>query len=53
MNFKDITIMGFAVERPDGKYFGSLRTPVLAYDHGIEFLKRRQYRTLREVTGQP
>jgi hypothetical protein len=42
------SIIGLAVQCPDGKYFGSIRArPV--YDQVLEFLKRNQGRKLREV----
>jgi hypothetical protein len=41
------SIIGLAVQCPDGKYFGSLRAPV--YDHVLEFLKRNHGRKFREV----
>lgn len=43
------TIIGLAVECPDGKYFGSIRAPGPVYDHVLEFLKQNYGRTLREV----
>jgi hypothetical protein len=43
------SIIGLAVQCPDGRYFGSLRAPRPVYDHVLEFLKRNHGRTLREV----
>jgi hypothetical protein len=43
------SIIGLAVQRPDGKYFGSIRAPEPVYDHVLEFLKRNHGRKLREV----
>jgi hypothetical protein len=43
------TIIGLAVQCPDGKYFGSIRAPGPVYDHVLEFLKQNYGRTLREV----
>jgi hypothetical protein len=43
------SIIGLAVECPDGKYFGSLRAPSNVYDRVLEFLKRNHGRKLREV----
>ena len=43
------SIIGLAVQRPDGKYFGSLRAPEPVYDHVLEFLRRSRGRKLREV----
>jgi hypothetical protein len=43
------SIIGLAVECPDGKYFGSLRASSNVYDHVLEFLKRNYGRKLREV----
>ena len=34
------SIIGLAVQRPDGKYFGSISAPEPVYDHVLEFLKR-------------
>ena len=43
------SIIGLAVQSPDGKYFGSLRAPSNVYNHVLEFLKRSQGHKLREV----
>jgi hypothetical protein len=43
------SIIGLAVQCPDGKYFGSIRAPGPVYDHVLEFLKRNPGRKLREV----
>jgi hypothetical protein len=43
------SIIGLAVQCPDGKYFGSIRAPGPVYDHVVEFLNRNQGRKLREV----
>jgi hypothetical protein len=43
------SIIGLAVQCPDGKYFGSIRAPRPVYDHVLEFLKRHHGRKLREV----
>ena len=43
------SVIGLAVQCPDGKYFGSLRAPSNVYDHVLEFLKRNHGRKLREV----
>jgi hypothetical protein len=43
------TIIGLAVQCPDGKYFGSIRAPDQVYDHVVEFLNRNQGRKLYEV----
>jgi hypothetical protein len=43
------SIIGLAVQCPDGKYFGSIRTPRNVYDRVLEFLKRNHGRKLREV----
>jgi hypothetical protein len=43
------SIIGLAVQCPDGRYFGSIRAPGPVYDHVLEFLKRHQGRKLREV----
>jgi hypothetical protein len=37
------------VQRPDGKYFGSISTPGPVYDHVVEHLQRNHGRKLREV----
>jgi hypothetical protein len=43
------SIIGLAVQCPDGKYFGSIRAPSNVYDHVLEFLKRSHGQKLREV----
>jgi hypothetical protein len=43
------SIIGLAVQCPDGKYFGSIRVPRNVYDQVLEFLKRYHGRTFREV----
>ena len=43
------SIIGLAVQCPDGKYFGSIRAPSNVYEHVLEFLKRNHGRKLREV----
>jgi hypothetical protein len=43
------SIIGLAVQCPDGRYFGSIRAPGPVYDHVLEFLKRNHGRKLREV----
>jgi hypothetical protein len=43
------SIIGLAVQWPDGKYFGSLRAVSNVYDQVLEFLKRNHGRTFREV----
>jgi hypothetical protein len=43
------SIIGLAVQCPDGRYFGSLRAPANVYDHVLAFLKRNHGRKLREV----
>jgi hypothetical protein len=42
------SIIGLAVQCPDGKYFGSIRATSNVYDHVLEFLKRNHGRKLRE-----
>ena len=43
------SIIGFAVQCPDGRYFGSIRAQGPVYDHVLDFLKRNHGRKLREV----
>jgi len=43
------SIIGLAVQCPDGRYLGSLREPGPVYDQVLEFLKRSHGRILREV----
>jgi hypothetical protein len=43
------TIIGLAVQCPDGKYFGSISAPEPVYDHVLESLNRNHGRKLREV----
>jgi hypothetical protein len=43
------SIIGLAVQCPDGRYFGSLRASGRVYDHVLDFLKRNHGRKLREV----
>jgi hypothetical protein len=45
----DTSIIGLAVQCPDGRYFGSIRAPSNVYDHVLEFLKRNHGQKLREV----
>jgi hypothetical protein len=40
--------MGFAVQCPDGRYFGSMRATGPVYNHVLEFLNGNQERKLRE-----
>jgi hypothetical protein len=43
------SIVGLAVQCPDGKYFGSIRAPGQVYDCVIEFLKRNHGRKLTRL----
>jgi hypothetical protein len=43
------SIINLVVQRPDGKYFGSITAPEPVYDHVLEFLKRNHGRKLCEV----
>jgi hypothetical protein len=43
------SIIGVAVECPDGRYFGSMRVSRDIYDRVLEFLKRNHGRKFREV----
>jgi hypothetical protein len=43
------SIIGLAVQCPDGRYFGSIRAPGPVYDHVLDFLKRNHGRKFREV----
>jgi len=43
------SIIGLAIQCPDGKYFASIRAPSNVYDHVLEFLNRNHGRRLREV----
>jgi hypothetical protein len=43
------TIIGLAVQCPDGRYFGSIRVTRDVYDRVLEFLRRNHGRKLREV----
>ena len=45
------SIIGLAVQCPDGKYFGSLRAPSNVYDRVLEFLQQNHGRKLRELMG--
>lgn len=49
MNLWGTSIIGLAVQCPDGRYFGSIRVPSSVYNHVLEFLKRNHGRRLREV----
>jgi hypothetical protein len=49
LNLWGTSIIGLAVQCPDGKYFGSIRVPRDVYDRVLEFLKRNYGRKLREV----
>jgi hypothetical protein len=48
-SLRGTSIIGLAVQCPDGRYFGSIRAPTNVYDHVLEFLKRNHGRKLREV----
>ena len=43
------SVIGLAMECPDGRYFGSIKVPDSVYDHVLETLKRNHGRKLREV----
>jgi hypothetical protein len=43
------SIIGLAVQCPDGTHFGSIRAPGPVYEHVLEFLKRNHGRKLCEV----
>ena len=43
------SIIGLAIQCPDGKYFGSIRATSNVYDHVLEFLTHNHGRKLREV----
>jgi hypothetical protein len=43
------SIIGLAVQCPEGRYFGSIRASQPVYKHVLEFLKRNHGRKLREV----
>jgi len=43
------SIIGLAVQCPDGRYFGSIRAPRPVYDHVLEFLMPNYGRKLREL----
>jgi hypothetical protein len=43
------SIIGLAVQCPEGKYFGLIRVPTNVYNQVLEFLKRNRGRKLREV----
>jgi len=43
------TIIGLAVQCPDGRYFGSIRVTRDVYDRVLEFLRQSHGRKLREV----
>jgi hypothetical protein len=43
------TIIGLAVQCPDGRYFGSIRVQRDVYDRVLDFLRRNHGRKLREV----
>jgi hypothetical protein len=40
LSLRATSIIGLAVQCPDGKYFGSLRAPGPVYNHVLEFLKQ-------------
>ena len=42
------SIIGLAVQCPDGKYFGSIRAPSNVYDQVLQFLKRNHGRNSAE-----
>jgi len=43
------SIIGLAVECPDGRYFGSIKALGPVHDRVLEFLKQNQGHTLREI----
>jgi len=43
------SVIGLAVQCPDGRYFGSLRAPGPVYDHVLEFLRQNYGRKLHEA----
>jgi hypothetical protein len=43
------SIIGLAVQCPDGRYFGSIKVPAPVYDCVLAFLKQNQGRKLAEV----
>ena len=43
------SIIGLAVQCPDGRYFGSIRVTRDVYDRVLEFLKQSHGRKLREL----
>jgi len=49
LSFWGTSIIGLAIQCPDGKYFGSIRAPRNVYDRVLEFLKRNHGRKLREI----
>jgi hypothetical protein len=49
LNLWGTSIIGLAVQCPNGRYFGSIGAPGPVYDHVLAFLKRSQGRKLREV----
>jgi hypothetical protein len=43
------TIIGLAVQCPDGSYFGSIRVQRDVYDRVLDFLRRNHGRKIREL----
>ena len=49
LTFWGTTIIGLAIQCPDGRYSGSIRAPAPVYDRVLEFLKQNHGRRLREI----
>jgi len=49
LSFWGTSIIGLAIQFPNGKYFGSIRVSRDIYDRVLEFLKRSHGRKLREI----
>ena len=49
LSFWCTSIIGLAIQCPEGKYFGSIRVSRDIYDRVLDFLKQNHGRKLREI----
>ena len=49
LSFWGTSIIGLAIQCPDGKYFGSVRAERNVYDRVLQFLKQNHGRKLQEI----
>ena len=51
LSFWGTSIIGLAIQCPDGKYFGSIRVSRDIYDRVLDFLKQNHGRKLRKIVN--